>query len=130
VWRINDGHLARIGLDPWIGSGGRHLLSRELIQHLHSHEIIVLANIADPLNSTILAQRWKSAHQLNLPQCWHQEWNDYTTNLLESHIRIKEGSDELIWHRSDSSMYSPKSGYQVLISHKVPDLITFWWKAI
>jgi len=130
VWRINDGSLARIGLDPWNGSNGRHLLSRKLIQHLHSHEIKVLANIADTLNSTIFAQGWKSTQQINLPQCWYQEWNDYITALSESHIRIKEGPNELMCHQSDSGLYTPKSGYQALISHKVPDLITYWWKAI
>lgn len=29
VWRINNGSLARIGLDPWIGSGGRHILFQD-----------------------------------------------------------------------------------------------------
>lgn len=79
------------GIDPWIGSGGRHRLNRNLIQHIHSQEIKVIANISDPLNTTILTQRWKSAHQIKLPQCWHQEWNEYITALHESHIRIKEG---------------------------------------
>eukprot|EP00253_Pinus_taeda_P014295 PITA_14295 len=130
VWRINDGSMARIGLDPWIGSNGRYQLSRDLIQHLHSHELMVLANIANPQNSTIFSQRWKSAQQLDLPQHWHQEWHEYITALSESHIRIKEGPDELIWHHSDSGLYSPKSGYLTLISHKIPNLITFWWKSI
>lgn len=71
VWKINDGSLARIGTDPWNGSGGRHILSEALIQHLHSHEIKVLVDIADPHNTSILEQRWKSALQIDLPPHWH-----------------------------------------------------------
>lgn len=56
TWRINDGTMARIGLDPWAGGGGRYQLSREPIQHLHSHELKVIANIADHHNSTIFSQ--------------------------------------------------------------------------
>jgi len=130
IWRINNGPSARIGIDPWIGSGGRHRLTRDLIQHIHAQDIKVIANIADPLNTTILSKWWKTAQQINLPQCWHHEWRDFITTLQESHIRIKEGSDKLIWQQSESGIYTPKGGYQMLISHKVPNLITFWWKAI
>eukprot|EP00253_Pinus_taeda_P031947 PITA_31947 len=31
VWKVNDGTLARIGMDPWIGSGGRHILLEAII---------------------------------------------------------------------------------------------------
>jgi len=61
AWRINDGSMGRIGLDPWIGGGGRYQLSRDLIQHLHSHEIKVIANIANQQNTYIFSQTWKSA---------------------------------------------------------------------
>jgi len=96
VWKINDGFLARIGIDPWNGCGGKHLLSKALIKHLNSLEIKFLADIANPLNTPILDQRWKSAIQINLPPHWHQEWTDYINSLSKSHIRIKQGPDELI----------------------------------
>ena len=130
VWKINDGSMVRIGIDPWNGCGGRHILSEALIQHLHSLEIKALADIADPLNSSILEQRWKSAPQINLPSHWHQDWTDYISALTESHIRIKQGPDKLIWHQSENGLYTPKMGYQSLISHKLPDLISFWWKTL
>lgn len=34
---------------------------------------------------------------MNLPQRWHQKWQEFKDSLNESHIRVKEGSDELIW---------------------------------
>lgn len=98
VWRVNDGSLVRIGMDPWPGCEGRHILPDDLIQHLRSQEIKVLADIADPQNSTIFDQHWKSAHQINLPPAWHPAWSDFITALSEAHIRIKQGPDELMWH--------------------------------
>lgn len=77
VWRINDGSLARIGIDPWTKGGGRHLLSRDFIQYLHFHEIRVISHIVDPENTGIFSQAWKFARLLDLPPRWHQEWHDY-----------------------------------------------------
>lgn len=111
VWKINDGSWARIITDPWNGSGGRHLLSEVLIQHLNSLEIKVLADIVDPHNTSIFEQCWKFAPQINLPPHWHHEWTDYINALSESHIRIKQGPDELIWHQSENGIYTPKMGY-------------------
>eukprot|EP00253_Pinus_taeda_P026585 PITA_26585 len=130
VWRVNDGSLARIGMDPWPGCGGRHILPDDLIQHLHSQVIRVLADIVDPQNSSIFEQRWKSAHQINLPPVWHQDWMEYITALSEAHIRIKYEPDELMWHLSGNGIYTPKSGYLALISHKIPDAISFWWHTV
>eukprot|EP00253_Pinus_taeda_P019711 PITA_19711 len=130
VWRVNDGSLARIGMDPWPGCGGRHILPEDLIQQLHSQAIRVLEDIANPQNSSIFEQHWKAAHQINLPPVWHQDWMDYIISLLEAHIRIKQGPDELMWHLSRNGIYTPKTGYLALISHKIPDAISFWWKIV
>ena len=130
IWKINDGTQARIGLDPWNGSGGRHILPEALIRHLHSQGIRFIADIADPQHTTIFEQRWKTVSQINIPPLWHQEWLTYISALSESHIRIKQGHDELIWHHSEHGIYTPKSGYLSLISHKVPDSISFWWNSI
>lgn len=74
VWRINDGMTGRIGLDPWSGCGGRHILSRELISYLQDHGIQHFAHIADQKRTDILSQAWKTPLQLQLPPQWHQEW--------------------------------------------------------
>eukprot|EP00253_Pinus_taeda_P009046 PITA_09046 len=130
VWRINDGSLARIGMDRWIGSGGRHTLSLELIQFLHSRDINVIAQDADHENSGIFHQAWISAQQMNLPHRWHQEWKDYYATLTESHIRIRDGPDELIWSQAENGKYSPKAGYITLSSHKKPYHIPTWCQSI
>lgn len=130
VWRIRGGSRARIGLDPWAGSGGRHIPPRELVEYLTAREIKVISQITDREQSDIFHQVWKSAQQLNLPRRWHPAWRAYIEALHESHIRISEGQDELIWNSAESGHYSPKAGYLQLISHKRPDTIASWWQKI
>eukprot|EP00253_Pinus_taeda_P020420 PITA_20420 len=130
VWRINDGSLDQIGMDPWIGSGGRHLLSQDLIAHLHSHEMRVFSHIVDQQNTGIFAQACKSACLLGLPPRWHLEWHECISVLSKSHIRIKEGPDELEWCLAENGIYSPKFGYISLNIHKGPDKIINWWRNI
>eukprot|EP00253_Pinus_taeda_P012292 PITA_12292 len=101
AWRIRDGAQARIGIDPWAGSGGRHQLPCELVEYLLTHDIK-----------------------------WHQAWESYREALTESHIRITEGRDELIWSPSDAGYYTPKDGYTLLISHKKPESLMDWWQNI
>jgi len=118
VWRINDGSKARIGLDPCTGGGERFQLSGDLIQNLNSHDIKVLEHIADQMNTTIFSQGWKYAQQLDIPPLWHGEWKDYINALTESHIKIKEGLNELVWCLAENGIYTPKAGYLKLISSK------------
>lgn len=130
VWKINDKSLTQIGLDPWIGSGGRYLLSQDLIRYLHSQEIRVFSHIVDQWNTWIFAQAWKSAHQINLPSRWHQELNEYISMISASHIRIKEGSNELVWSQAENGKCSPKSSYISLYLHKKLDSISNWWISV
>lgn len=130
TWRINDGSRARIGMDPWTGGGRRCYLPRELVQILEQQNIKVIAHIADQDNTSIFILAWKIAAQLNLPLEWHQIWEDYTIALSESHIRIKEGPDEVMWDKADHSFYTPKEGYLVLIGNKKPEVMQFWWTII
>eukprot|EP00253_Pinus_taeda_P027166 PITA_27166 len=130
AWRINDGWSGRIGLDPWINSGGRHILNPDLILHLQAQNIRFFAQIADHQHSDIFSQAWKSAQQLNLPIHWHQEWAQYIVALTDSNIRIKQGLDELIWCIADHGSYAPKLGYTALIAHRMPDLLQPWWHTI
>eukprot|EP00253_Pinus_taeda_P011269 PITA_11269 len=130
VWRIREGNNARIGLDPWTGCGGRHILPHDLVDHLSAHNIKVISQIADHDHSDIFHQAWKSANQLNLPRRWHAVWKDYRAALIESHIRIIEGPDELVWNQSDHGIYTPKEGYIQLIAHKKLEDNPRWWQSI
>eukprot|EP00253_Pinus_taeda_P004659 PITA_04659 len=128
AWRIRDGAQARISIDPSAGSGARHQLPRDLVDYLYTHDIKVFAHIADQEASDIFQRAWRSAQQLNLPLQWHQAWESYREALKESHIRITEGQDELIWSQSDFGYYTLKARYTLLISHKKPDILLDWWQ--
>ena len=130
VWRIRNGNSARIGLDPWSGSGGRHTLPQDLIALLSARNIKVISQIADTTQSDIFHQAWKSAIQLNIPRRWHTVWDEYRDALVEAHIRISEGPDELVWHRADHGVYTPKDGYIHLIEHRKPEENASWWQSI
>lgn len=130
VWRIRNGDRARIGIDPWSGSGGRHLLPQALVEFLTAHGITVIAQIVDQEQSDIFHQAWKTATHLNLPQRWHTAWREYCAALMESDIKIIEGSDELVWHQADSGIYTPKEGYIQLIKQRKPEVLNRWWQNI
>jgi hypothetical protein len=36
AWKLGNKHWFRVGKDPWPGSEGKHILSEQLIQHLHT----------------------------------------------------------------------------------------------
>lgn len=130
VWRIRDGNNARIVLDPWAGSGGRHTLPQDLIAHLSASNIQVISQIADQDHSNIFHQAWKSSLDLNLPRRWHTTWGAYRDALTESHIRISEGPDELVWYQVEHGVYTPKDGYIQLIAHKKLEATASWWQSI
>eukprot|EP00253_Pinus_taeda_P024006 PITA_24006 len=60
------------------------------------------------------------------------DWKDYCAALSESHIIIRDGTDELVWSQADNGIYSPKVSYIALSEHKKPDHIPSWshdiWK--
>lgn len=71
AWRIRNGAHARIGIDPWAGSGGRHQLPQDLVEYLLTRNIKVIAHIVDQEASDIFHQAWFSPRQLNIPPQWH-----------------------------------------------------------
>jgi len=48
--------------------------------------------------------------------------------LIESHVRIVEGDNEIIWAHAKNGIYSPKEGYLCLTSVHQPQDIEQWWK--
>lgn len=84
-------------------------------------------HIADPENTTLFQQAWKSAHWLNLPQIWHHNWDSYLSTLVESHIRITKGDDELVWALEKHGLYSPKEGYLCMYADHRPLILEHLW---
>lgn len=127
TWRIQSGTSVRTGLDPWIGCNNAHMLPEDLKRHLINAGITHISHIADMQHTTFL-QHWKMTRSLNTPQHWRQHWEDYTATLIESHIRIVEGEDEIIWAHAKNGIYSPKEGYLCLANIHRPQVVEHWWK--
>lgn len=130
LWRIGNGSSVRIGIDPWPGSGNAHNLPEGLVRHLNNSGIKYLSQIGEQQHSTIFSQAWLTDWQWNLPYEWNEDWKSYIQVLIESHIRLREEEDELIWAISKTGQYSPKLGYNKLIEEKNPDSHRSWWSAI
>lgn len=130
TWRIGNGEEARIGLDPWISCGNTHLLPQSLIDFLNQKDIFLIAHIGDSQNTNVFQQAWLSGNTLGIPDRWLQEWDRYIRPLTESHVRLREELDELLWGLAQNGKYSPKEGYLVIHSRYKPEICQFWWKNI
>eukprot|EP00253_Pinus_taeda_P028743 PITA_28743 len=100
----------------------RELLADQGVTHL--------SHIADQGNTTLLQQAWKLAHVLHIPGFWHQVWEGITEALTQSHIRITEGEDEIVWAYAKNGRYSPNEGYLKLMEHNRPEHVQQWWKTL
>jgi len=96
TWRIKPGNKVHIGIDPWIGCNNMHRLPDDPLLYLREHQITHLEHIFDDFNTTFLHQAWKSNIQLNISPPWQQHWRKYIQALLEAHIRLTGGDDEII----------------------------------
>jgi len=130
LWKIGNGNSVRIGIDPSTGSGNSHLLLVELIQHLNNRGIKFPGQIGDHQNTTFHTQDWLTNPQWLIPNEWSRIWQDYLQTLIESHIRLQNVEDELIWAHLKAGQYTPKQGYDIIIVDKKPEVTRSWWDTL
>lgn len=95
TWKIGNGRLAHIGMDPWIRCGNCHLLPQRLMHNLSDVDYTNLAHIADHEYNNLLKKAWKDTDTLGIPPHWQDNWHTYINALKESHVRVSSGDDEL-----------------------------------
>ena len=88
VWRVGNGGLVWVSLDPWMGFGGSHILSVDLRLFLVGMGIIFLSNMDDPVALMMWHQGWVSGYRLGMTVELSVEWSNYLAALRNSHIRL------------------------------------------
>ena len=112
VWKIGNGSVVRIGLDPWIGCKWRHALPLPMLERLRLVGLYCLSNIGIHGMSALMAQQWFTAYFIGFTDPFEIDvWNGYLAILKSSHVRISNDDDILVWNLSKSGRYSPKEGY-------------------
>jgi len=130
AWKVGDGSQIRIGRDPWVGCNEAFALSPGFLRHLDSKGIQTLNQVERVGQSTIWGQAWKTLGDLGLNVRWQIEWEGYIQELQRSNVRIKDVPDILLWAHSKSGTYSPKEGYNFLMSKKGWERPGWWAKDI
>jgi len=65
-WHVGNGEKLRIGIDPWVGCNEGFILSREIMDSLHTQGFEFLNRIAREDLSTNWHQGWKTWEDLQL----------------------------------------------------------------
>lgn len=105
-------------------------LPPDLTQFLKNKDILMIANIVDPENTSLFAQAWKFLDHLGIPVSWQQDWEGYINALTESHVCIKEGANELIWAPVGRGAYTPKDGYPIIHAAHMSHVLLEWWRSL
>jgi hypothetical protein len=88
-----------------------HLLPDDLCTTLERGGYFHLAQIVDPLHTTMWQQGWKSGRTLELNEPQIIIWDRFILALTKENICLSKGEDELIWDGDPGGMYTPKAGY-------------------
>eukprot|EP00253_Pinus_taeda_P017522 PITA_17522 len=130
AWSVGDGIQIRLGRDPWIGCSERFSLSQGLVLALKDRGLYTLNQVVDPRASTIWSQGWFQGRDLNLNDDRLEEWDWYIRDLLNSSVRLSDSPDELKWVFAQNGFYSPKSGYNWMMSQNGWENPDWWAKSL
>jgi len=128
AWKIGNGEKVRIGVDPWQGSSSHHLLSPRALEALEGRGIFMISQLADEQSTTLWAQGWKTARSLGLEDGIAPDLDRLISALRNSHIRLRDREDALIWDKDPGGFYTPKAGY-LSISQETSEQ-RWWWKKL
>jgi len=127
---VGNGETVRVGKDPWVGCNECFSLSLGIIDQLEIRRIHHLSQIEQVRQLTICYQAWLTKGDLNLDRQWAEEWQQFTMELLRSNVRLRDRPDMLWWVHAPTWNYSPKYGYNYLMSKKGWEIPKWWVKHI
>jgi hypothetical protein len=130
AWLVGSGNSLRIGRDPWVGCLREHILPAELCTTLDRGGYYYLAQVVDPLNTTLWQQGWKNGRTLGLNEPEALLWDRYLRALRRENIRLSEREDELIWEGDPGGIYTPKAGYAQLSIEPLQQDEKWWWRKL
>ena len=97
VWKIGNGTVVHIGLDPWIGCKWRHALPSSMLEKLHLVGFYFLSDIGLHGLSALMDQQWFPADSIGFTDPQEIEvWNGYVAILKSSFVRISNEDDALV----------------------------------
>lgn len=104
---------------PPLGGGGiHHVLSQDILFHLHCKGFYLLNHISLGYPSPMTHQRWISAGQLGLYGAMAAEWYAYVKGLQKGAISLSSLPDSLCWsYDVVSGMISAKKAYAHLVEN-------------
>jgi hypothetical protein len=130
AWLIKYGQSLRIGRDPSVGCIREHILPADLCTELDRGGYYYLAQVAEPLHTSMWHQVWKDGRTLGLNELETVNWDRYLRALGRENIWLNEREDELIWEGDPGGYYTPKAGYVLLSTDPIQQEVKWWWKKL
>jgi hypothetical protein len=74
AWRVGKGNQVRLGRDAWPGSGGAHILSENIIQHLQMKGIFYLSRLGIQITPLSSLRNGSPFNQLGIEGEYEHLW--------------------------------------------------------
>ena len=132
-WKISDGKLIKIGLDPNAGVSSVYTLPADLRLYLEEYGIITLSDALNRGEACTSSDYWISPDDIELHGHWKAAWTNYIKGLMHGGIRINNYPDSLAWlHNQSSGTVKVNLMYDFIASSLVSDkhegLLCSVWK--
>ena len=130
VWRPGDGWGIRVGRDPILGLNRSYLLSEPLLAKLCEKRIYYLAQAASN-NTDVGFTGWVDEQFLELTGAHAIEWKEYTYQLQNSGLCLKQCKDTLYWSRNVKTGHITAAlAYATTVPSCFSTIIPRWFKEV
>jgi hypothetical protein len=126
AWKISNGRLVRVGIDPFIGGEDSYLLPNLMVRYLNSLGIHTLDQCLGSRSVFGGSVVWISAQTLGLSGFWSICWDAYIDGLHREGICLGSAVDSIVWTGHPSGSVSTNALYSMIFNviNVVP---APWW---